>query len=58
MGVDQNPAAVGELFETVTVLMMRHVRPPTASASPPPPRSAPCNDADRAASPNWRPPKA
>ena len=28
MGVDQNPAAVGELFETVTVLMMRHVRAP------------------------------
>jgi DNA-binding MarR family transcriptional regulator len=28
MGVDQNPAAVGELFETVTVLMMRHVPAP------------------------------
>ena len=25
MGVDQSPDAVGELFETVTVLMMRHV---------------------------------
>jgi DNA-binding MarR family transcriptional regulator len=28
MGVDQNPAAIGELFETVTVLMMRHVPAP------------------------------
>lgn len=28
MGVDQNPAAVGELFETVTVLMMRHMPAP------------------------------
>ena len=28
MGVDDNPAAVGELFETVTVLMMRHLPPP------------------------------
>ncbi len=28
MGVDQNPAAVAELFETVTVLMMRHVPAP------------------------------
>ncbi|WP_344668757.1 MarR family transcriptional regulator [Catenulispora yoronensis] len=26
--MDQNPAAVGELFETVTVLMMRHVPAP------------------------------
>jgi DNA-binding MarR family transcriptional regulator len=28
MGVDHDPAAVGELFETVTVLMMRHVPAP------------------------------
>jgi DNA-binding MarR family transcriptional regulator len=28
MDVDQNPAAVGELFETITVLMMRHVPAP------------------------------
>jgi DNA-binding MarR family transcriptional regulator len=28
MGVDHNPAAVGELFEAVTVLMMRHMRAP------------------------------